>query len=134
MTTAERNKHLRELANDIAKQAAQVIGLSYVPKCRRITRRRGYGGPEGFSVPDWCAKNTDYFVYYVAHEVCHAKVHSHGPEFHAAERAVLRHFGMVPQYAHGGKGPYVYALRDAVYGGIRVVAETVGACRKEHAE
>lgn len=113
MNNAERNKHLRELANEIAAVVAPAIGLPFVPKCYRITNRRGRGSERGFSVPHWAAKVTDYFFYYVAHEVCHASGdYSHGPGFKALEAKALSALGLVPVYENAGRGPYIEELRD----------------------
>lgn len=118
MTTAERNKHLRELANEIAASVARVLGFDFTPKCHRITRRRGRGSVRGFSVPSWAATGpTDYFAYYVAHEVCHtAGNYAHDEKFRALELKALASLGLKPIYQNGGKGPYVEELHDYTTG------------------
>lgn len=116
MTTAERNKHLRELADEIAASVATVIGLRCKPRCLRITRRRGWGYYDGrFSVPAWAANGpTEYFAYYVAHEVCHAEHGpAHGPVFRAREVKALASLGLAPIYEKAGAGPYLDGLADA---------------------
>lgn len=127
MKTIERNKHLRELANDIASATAKAIGLRHTPKCARITRRRGAGNAYSFTVPFWASRNTDYFVYYVAHEVCHAVSLGHGPTFRKAELTALNHFGLTPVYSNSGKGPYVHELIDVTTGKTIVKATDAGA-------
>lgn len=131
MDKNERNKHLRELADLIAAEVAPVIGLKHTPRCARITKRKGRGYVFSFSVPQWATKFTDYFIYYVAHEVCHAVASDHGPVFKTAERKALAHFGMVPEYAKGGAGPYVSRLLDVTTGDTRVVATQAGAWSKQ---
>lgn len=115
MTITERNKHLRELADEIARTTANIIGLCRAPKCIRITRNRGHGYGHQFSVPAWAAENTDYFTYYVIHETCHAipDGRHHSPHFHAAEQKAMREFGLLPVYEKAGKGPYITELRAA---------------------
>lgn len=107
LSLTERNRLLREFANDIAASVAPVLGLR-VPKCHRITRRRGRGSVNGFSVPSWAAEApTDYFIYYVAHEVCHTGgIYSHGDNFRALETKAMAHLGYVLEYQNAGKGPY----------------------------
>jgi hypothetical protein len=115
MKPAERNKLLRELANEIAAKVAPVIGVARAPKCHRITKTRGRGNQYQFSVPAWAAAPTaptEYFLYYVAHEVCHAVAFNHGPEFRAAECKALESLGLRPIYTGNGAGPYVSALAD----------------------
>jgi hypothetical protein len=112
MTPTERNALLRDLANEVATTVAPAIGLNHVPKCHRITRRRGRGYVHGFSVPLWAAANQHYFNYYAAHEVCHAITFSHDARFRAAEAVALSVLGLRPVYANGGAGPYVEALTD----------------------
>lgn len=113
MTLSERNKHLRELANEIAARTAKIIESPFAaPKCHRITQRRGHGDRDGFSIPGWAAANTDYFVYYVIHETCHATGRSHDSKFHADEQKALRVFGMKPTYERGGAGPYIEELNS----------------------
>jgi hypothetical protein len=113
MKTPERNQHLRELADMIAEQVAPVIGLARAPKCDRITRRRGHGGHGRFSVPEWTAAPnapTEYFAYYVAHEVCHSKVLAHGPAFMEIEDKALAALGLRP--VRCAQGNYLAGLTD----------------------
>lgn len=112
LNTSERNRLLREFANDIAASVAPVLGLP-VPKCSRITHRRGHGHYGTFSVPSWAAEApTDYFIYYVAHEVCHTGgIFGHGPDFRVLETKAMTHLGYVLEYQNGGKGPYVNEIR-----------------------
>lgn len=50
--------------------------------------------------------------------------------FKAAEAKALKLFGLVPEYANGGAGPYVSRLLDEA-GNTRVVATQAGAWDKQ---
>lgn len=108
MEINERNRLLREFANDIAASVAPVLGLP-IPKCKRITKRRGHGHQGFFSVPIWAASApTDYFIYYVAHEVCHTGgIFDHGTSFRALETKAMSHLGYSLEYQNDGRGPYI---------------------------
>ena len=125
MIQSERNRLLREFANDVAASVAPVLGLP-VPTCGRISRRRGYGRVGGFSVPSWAAEGpTDYFIYYIAHEVCHTGgIYGHGANFHALETKAMAHLGYVLDYQNGGKGPYPAQIRCIKTG--RILARREG--------
>lgn len=120
MTTAIRNRHFRQLANEIAAEVSQVIGLRKSPKCFRITKLRGHGNAGAFSVPCWAAtsRSTQYFIYYVAHEVCHAHplALGHGSFFKKLERKACAHFGLQLVLERKGRGPYLDALLDSSSG------------------
>lgn len=123
MTTAERNKQLREMANLVAAEVKKVVGTDFprqvTPYCHRIVRRRGRGYTGGsFSVPSWAERVTEYFIYYAAHEAIHCLIEDsgHGRRFMEAESKALAAFGLRPEYGEGS--PYVERLYDIASGNL----------------
>ena len=108
------NKEKREFANQVAKKVARILGLKQVPRCHRITRRRGRGGVRNqFSIPGWAFEGHEAFsIYYIAHEVAHFVSLAHDSRFHAAEQAALQPFGFRIVYEKDGAGPYAAAIKD----------------------
>ena len=105
MTTKERNRHIRELATEIAQWTGLKLkewGLlrkAWTPKCIRVTRTRGHGYAGAvFSIPGWAARNTNYFLSYAIHEALHCFHYDHGQRMRDMERRLLAEHGLTPQF------------------------------------